>query len=169
MPGFTTRQHTLILLYVKTRNEDGTPIQFIENGSVNENTVKANVFLTDTSGDAIDNDPTEGEFISNVKKPVQGQQGQSTVTWVGAVSNHVQAPRDFVIITNIEVTEGNGISSLRRLPADGYGSYYEANVNQNAIEGAELRYKIYFNVWCLDENVTPVPKAIYLDPILKIH
>ena len=158
------RPNSLIILYVKTRNSDGS--KFIPT----QENIAENVVLSDTSGDPgtafVGN---QGEYISNVK---QG----GTITWFGAVKDIDNGPRDFVIINGIALKSG----SRRGITLPPSGTHQNVSYEQAQVTGPPDRppydnltqYTIGFNVWWVDplENGDHGYETAYyhIDPKLKI-
>jgi hypothetical protein len=117
--------------------------------------------MTDTSGD-IQFDTGDDVARYNSKVKLNG-----TVTWIGAVSNHATAPRDYVIITGVTPLQNDFTTPPTRLPHPGYGDYVTANIKPNA--DSPFTYTISFNVWNINEGKTPSPISLQIDPILRIH
>ena len=160
MPGTqpTPRKNTLILLYVNSRPTDAQGNRIpLTNGNI-----KDYVFFTDTSCD-VTNDV--GNNVDNYESNVEKG---GTATWVGAVSNHTTAPRDYVIITGVVESDGSsGISPPVSLPAPGYGNHVQATVTGNKNDIVD--YTINFNVWHVEVDGSKTFVSLSIDPKLKIH
>ncbi|NNF34011.1 MAG: hypothetical protein HKN68_07875 [Saprospiraceae bacterium] len=163
-PNLEPRDNTVIILYVKTRDENGTII------NLDQTNIAANVTMGDTSGDALnDDDGNEQYYQTQVEKG-------GTVTWIGAINNVGSAKRDFVIITGITaITPPNGISTPRGGPSGGNdASYFLANIPANPTSDT-VDYTVNFDVFWIDQgtdgNPVIVQEAIGLsiDPQLRIH
>ena len=148
--------NTLVTLYVNT-NPDG---------GLNQQNVIDHVWMADTDGDVVDNN------AGNVANYTTSVQKNGNITWVGAVINIRTRPSDYVLITGITLSPGNGnkinLSNEPSSPANGNCTHVNGRVTGNATVNP-FEYRINFKVVHVSDNGGRNEIDLCIDPKIQIN
>lgn len=147
--------NTLITIYVNTAV------------TLTQNNIKDNVWFADTDGDIIDDHGTGGtveNYLTEITK-------NGNVTWVGAVQDIRTYPSDYVLITGIDMSNGNqnkiNLSAMPSSPANGNPTHVNGRVTGNA-SPLPMSYSISIKVGRIDSNGQRITHDLTIDPRLRI-
>jgi pSer/pThr/pTyr-binding forkhead associated (FHA) protein len=150
----TPLTNTLVTMYVDT------------SVALTPTNIKDHVWFADTDGDIVnDNGGNVSNYLTDVVK-------NGNVTWVGAVQDIRTYPSDYVLITNIIMSNGNESKINIDLMPSTPGNGNKTHVNGGAIgqiSPLPLEYTISFRVGRVDSNGQRTWNDFSIDPKLRIN
>lgn len=141
--------NTLVTMYVNT-----------EASGLSQANIEDHVWMGDSNGD-IDNNNA-----GKVKDYSTGALPNGNVTWVPAVINIRTAPEDYVLITDVVMSDDNDSKiKISKEPDKDYPTHVNGKISTNATNGETFQYKIYFTVY----RGTQDGLNLYIDPRIQIN
>ena len=147
--------NTLVTMYVNT----AIPLT---PGNIEEN-----VWFADTDGDTVDSHGQGGtveNYLTDIFK-------NGNVTWVGAVQNIQAYPSDYVLITDVVMSNGNqnkiNIDLMPSTPDNGNKTHVNGRVRGEP-SSLPMEYCISFRVGRVESNGQRTWNDFTIDPRLRI-
>jgi hypothetical protein len=141
--------NTLVTMYVNT-----------EFPGLSQNNIKDHVWMGDSNGDVANNN------AGKVKDYSTGVLPDGNVTWVPAVINIRTAPKDYVLLTNVVMSDDNdGKIKISLEPDNKMPTHVNGKVSKDANDGETYEYRIYFTVYQDGKD----PLELYIDPKITVN
>lgn len=140
--------NTLVTMYVNT-----------EFSGLSQKNIEDHVWMGDSNGDVADNNG------GKVKDYVTGVLSNGNVTWIPAVINIKTAPEDYVLITNVVMSDDNERKIIISTePTKDYPTHVNGKISKNVTTDQKFEYRIHFTVY------RGVQKGLelYIDPQIRI-
>lgn len=141
--------NTLVTMYVNT-----------EFPGLSQGNIENHVWMGDSNGD-IDNNNA-----GKVKDYSTGVLPNGNVTWVPAVINIRTAPKDYVLITNVVMSNDNESKiNISKEPDKIFPTHVNGKISNNVTNEETFQYSIEFTVYRDGKD----PLSLSIDPTIRIN